>query len=109
MFPSFNEISPATRLQLKKEFEHPGTSDERRVQILQYVQAGAQEWADGRVTGPGHPRLMCINCKKAYFFAPWSEGLIEGHIYSDAGAREVHLSGMCEYCFDKLTAEPEEE
>ena len=30
------------------------------------------------------------------------------HCYSDAGRREVGISGMCEECFDKLTMEPKE-
>ena len=29
--------------------------------------------------------------------------------YSDAGRREVNISGLCEPCFDEITAEPEDD
>ena len=31
------------------------------------------------------------------------------HCYSNAGRREVFISGICEECFDKMFAEEEEE
>jgi hypothetical protein len=39
---------------------------------------------------------ICIDCKKD---AKW---------YSPAGKQEYFISGLCEYCFDKITAEPED-
>lgn len=29
--------------------------------------------------------------------------------YSDLGRREFHISGLCEVCFDEITAEPPED
>ena len=37
---------------------------------------------------------VCIDCKKN---AKW---------YSPAGKQEYFISGLCEYCFDKITGEP---
>lgn len=54
-------------------------------------------------------RLTCLNCKNKVFFVEHTHALQPGHIYSQLGAKEYHISMMCEYCFDKITAEPEEE
>lgn len=31
------------------------------------------------------------------------------HCYSPAGRKEVGISGLCEECFDTITAEPDDE
>jgi len=42
---------------------------------------------------------ICLNCGR-----PALE-----HCYSNAGRREVFISGICEECFDKMFKEEEEE
>jgi Pyruvate/2-oxoacid:ferredoxin oxidoreductase delta subunit len=57
---------------------------------------------------PGYD-MRCMNCKKAVFYAPHPEGLIEGHVYSQNGMLEYRISRYCEFCFDKVTEEDEED
>lgn len=42
---------------------------------------------------------LCINCEEDAY----------KNCYSDAGIREVGLSGLCEKCFDIICADDEEE
>lgn len=42
---------------------------------------------------------LCVECQR-----PAAD-----HCYSDAGRREFRISGMCEECFDKMTAEIDSE
>lgn len=42
----------------------------------------------------------CVHCGQQFS---------DKNVHSDAGWREVKISGMCEDCFDAVTAEPEEE
>jgi hypothetical protein len=47
-------------------------------------------------------------CGKRVVFAytPFGKAFCEGHIYSDEGREEfTRISGLCEYCFDKLMDE----
>lgn len=44
-------------------------------------------------------RPICVRCHR---------DALE-HCYSDAGRREVYISGLCEECFDMITEEEEEE
>ena len=48
---------------------------------------------------------VCINCGHEIFRASSLEERKPGCICSDAGMREYQISGMCEYCFDKLMGE----
>lgn len=50
----------------------------------------------GRV--PGAPSI-CFNCKQPFTSA---------NVFTNAGLREIAISGMCEKCFDELFAEEEE-
>lgn len=54
-------------------------------------------------------RGRCLSCKEEIFYEKAQSAHREGHIYSDAGLSEFRISGFCEYCFDKVTAEPEED
>ena len=51
-----------------------------------------------RITTYGGKTCLC--CRK-----PFSDA----NVFSDAGWREVKLSGMCEKCFDKLFEEAEQD
>lgn len=96
----FDDLSPEEKEELQLEFESSLTTRERRVEILTMLQEGADETKYLR---------PCPNCKHVPFHAPWHEALIEGHVYSQDGLRELNITGYCEYCFDEITAEPEEE
>jgi len=92
-----NEETLVIALAYKKEFEDEDTSDERRVELITWLQMRAEE--DGY-------DLRCINCKKTIVIAYHYEAVAEGHTYSDAGEREVSLTRLCEFCFDKITEDP---
>ena len=96
---AFEDMTPEEKADLRRAFESRGASRELRITILMLVREGANEAKMGR---------PCPMCKNYPFQAPHDEALIEGHIYSDAGAREVGITGLCEFCFDKVTAEPSE-
>jgi hypothetical protein len=59
--------------------------------------------------GNGNYFLRCMNCKKKVTGPRFRKALGEGHIYSDEGRREFSMSGLCEFCFDRITAEPKEQ
>jgi hypothetical protein len=42
----------------------------------------------------------CINCGELFS---------EHNVFTEAGARETHISGMCEKCFDEVTCEIDDE
>ena len=100
MTSTFNALSDEGKMALRLEFETRETSRERRVELLTLVREGANEAKMGR---------PCPMCKNYPFFAPHDEALIEGHVYSHDGVAEIRITGYCEFCFDKITAEPEEE
>lgn len=39
---------------------------------------------------------------------PFNKAFFPGHVYSEAGAQEIGISGVCEWCYDKMFAEPED-
>ncbi len=43
------------------------------------------------------------------FFAAADRAYLPGHVYSDAGMREVKISGYCEWHFDMFTFVPDDE
>lgn len=45
---------------------------------------------------------VCVCCNTRMFFDT-SNPTTNGQVYSVKGAREVSISGFCEYCFDKIT------
>lgn len=97
---TFEDLSMEAKMALQKEFEDRATTRERRVAILTLLQEGANEAQMGR---------PCPACKNYVFFAPFHEPLIEGHVYSNDGIAELRITGYCEWCFDRITKEPEEE
>lgn len=96
----FQDLPPEGKQALQAEFENPDTEEARRVEILTLLRDGADE----AQMGPKCPR-----CRHYSFHAPYDYALIEGHIYSDAGAAEVYITGYCEFCFDEITEEPDED
>lgn len=60
-------------------------------------------------TDPDYVRY-CTSCKAKVFFISTTEAFCEGQIYSEEGVREyTRNSGFCEFCFDALFREEEEE
>lgn len=96
----FDDLTPVEKDRLRLEFENRDTTHGRRVEILTMLQEGADETKY---------HLPCLNCGHVPFYAPHDEGLVEGHVYSRDGLNEISISGLCEYCFDRITAEPDEE
>lgn len=96
----FEDLSPGEKQALQDEFNSEGTTRERRAEILGYLRDGANEAQMGR---------QCPRCKNYPFFATHDEALIEGHVYSGDGVRELQITGYCEFCFDLVTQEPDEE
>lgn len=84
---------------LKVEFYDDKTTDNRRVEILEQVRVWAAEETSGR----------CGLCTQAIISIPYPYALIEGHCYSAQGTAEFHITGTCEYCFDKIHADPDDE
>lgn len=83
---------------MRIEFEKESTTDERRIEILLKVQEFAAE----------ETTATCVHCKKHIVACPYEYALIEGHTYSADGEREYYITKLCEWCFDNITAEPEE-
>lgn len=97
---TFEDMSPEEKAAVQRVFNHEDTTQELRIEILTLLQEGADEAAI---------RLPCPRCKHYPFFAPHDEALIEGHVYSHEGVAEVRITGYCEFCFDLITQEPDEE
>lgn len=95
-----SDMTLEDQMALQREFDDQATTDERRVELLTLLQEGADEAEMGR---------PCPRCKHYPFFAPHPEALIEGHVYSHEGLAEIRITGYCEFCFDLITAEPDEE
>lgn len=87
---------------LQQEFEDVDTAHERRVEILTTLREQAALFYDEQ----NNTSMQCVMCKRSVFVALWNEALIEGHIYSHDGQREFSITRTCEYCFDKITKEP---
>ena len=49
----------------------------------------------------------CQNCSATTFFRLDTSAREPGHCYSEAGLRELKISGFCEHCFDELADEDE--
>lgn len=96
----FQDLPPEGKQALLAEFERDTTTDERRAEILTLVRDGADE----AQMGP-----KCPSCGHYSFHAPWTHALIEGHVYSNDGVREINITGYCEFCFDIITQEEDDE
>jgi hypothetical protein len=96
----FEDLTAEEKQAAQDEFENKDTTRERRIELLEMVREGADEAEMG---------VRCPRCRHYPFFAPHDEALIEGHVYSHDGVAEIRITGYCEFCFDLITEEPEEE
>lgn len=94
------DLSPEGKQALQDEFKRHTTTDERRAEILTLVRDGADE----AQMGP-----KCMRCGHYSFHVTWDHALIEGHVYSKDGVREVYISSCCEFCFDLIAEEADDE
>lgn len=97
---SYQDLTEKERAAVREQFYNPETSREKRIDLLRLMQNSADEAQMGR---------QCPRCKHYPFFVPNDEALLEGHVYSDAGMRELPITGYCEFCYDLITKEPDEE
>lgn len=44
----------------------------------------------------------CVRCGMGTFYITYEFATGMGHIYSEAGAREYKITGLCEWCFDEI-------
>lgn len=51
----------------------------------------------------------CVFCGETIYYKPADKAEGKGHVYSEAGKREVGITGICEYCFDETTTFDDEE
>lgn len=89
-----------TREELQKQWEHPETTDNDRLGILEDMKEIAE--SDGYY-------LKCSKCRELVIYLPLDHPVGMGHIYSDDGVREYDITRLCEYCFDEITKEPDED
>lgn len=61
----------------------------------------------GRSEVPAETTPVCIHCHQP--FKGGKKGDPGVNVYSRDGMREIAISGVCETCFDEVTAEPEED
>lgn len=90
------EVEMARQLELRKMESQPYENA-----MVQYQQLIAEAEANERYQN------RCTFCKKKVVYIPFREAVGEGHIYSDAGRDEFGITRLCEWCFDKVTKEPE--
>ncbi|QNL30101.1 hypothetical protein SEA_STORMBREAKER_28 [Microbacterium phage Stormbreaker] len=56
------------------------------------------------------PPEKCLNCHKPGYYYPADRAYAPGHCYSDAGVREFRvMSSICEFCFDHMFRDPDED
>jgi hypothetical protein len=85
-------------------------TDEEKVAALEVLREGAQQMGASKADLSHYDQMAkCMVCKKYVFFCEDEYSRIEGHIHSWMGQKEMGISGCCEYCFDKMFAEPDED
>ena len=52
---------------------------------------------------------ICVICREESFFEQGTKAQRPGHIYSEAGLKEFKISQCCEYCFDGMFENEEDE
>ena len=63
-----------------------------------------------RMVAEADPPQKCIACHKPGYDYPADRAYAPGHCYSPSGVREfTSISSCCEFCFDHMMREPDEE
>lgn len=52
--------------------------------------------------------MKCLHGEPVFYW-PYTKGLVPGHIYSEAGIAEARISGCCEYHFDSMFPDSEDD
>jgi hypothetical protein len=69
--------------------------------ILQQMQNNLAKGLFGQTKQEAQNRAVCISCNKPIYVKYGTQANAPGHIYSVAGENKYHITGLCEYCFDK--------
>lgn len=77
-------------------WNNPSTTERQRKALLRYSRIVIN-------TQFAQEAPRCVECKQPFIYVPNFGALIEGHIYSGAGLREVKITQLCEFCFDEIT------
>jgi hypothetical protein len=85
---------------MSAESEVSVTSEPSDLELVRAAQAVASGERDA---------LHCIQCQWVIVFWPYGRALCPGHVYSEAGRREVAITYLCEWCFDEIAVEPDED
>jgi hypothetical protein len=70
--------------------------------VLRQLQDNLANGIFGQTKQQAHEVNKCISCNQYIYIRRDSQAEGPGHIYSQAGKDEYSLSGLCEYCFDKV-------
>jgi hypothetical protein len=69
---------------------------------LQQLQDNLANEIFGQTKAQAQDKNVCISCNQPIYIQWDSKAQGPGRVYSSAGEKEYSLSGLCEYCFDKV-------
>lgn len=69
---------------------------------LQQLQNNLANGIFGQTKAQAQDKIVCISCNQPIYIQRDSKAQGPGHVYSSAGEKEYSISGLCEYCFDKV-------
>jgi hypothetical protein len=49
----------------------------------------------------------CVFCKNRFFWWEGGPALLQGQVYSQEGAKDVQITGVCEFCMDATMGDDE--
>lgn len=76
--------------------------EEKDPTVLQQLQNNLANGIFGQTKAQAHTKAICISCNQPIYSQRDSKASGPGHIYSASGEKEYSISGLCEYCFDKV-------
>ena len=85
---------------MKRLYYLPETTDERKLEMALTIRTYAEE---------ERADVRCVSCGHGVFYIEDTRPRCEGHVYSREGEAEYFITRFCEWCFDLVTAEEEEE